>query len=101
MPWPFGIDPEVWPIYLGLPWGIAIGPWPNIPFPVQIHMRVCAPIVFERYGEEAAHDPDYVHECYETVHNTMQAELDQLTQEVSSTKKPGILRDSGLLESRG
>ncbi|GAB4346827.1 MAG: hypothetical protein OHK0047_40720 [Leptolyngbyaceae cyanobacterium] len=100
MPWPFGIDPEVWPIYLGLPWGIAIGPLPNIPFPVQIHTRVCPPIVFERYGDEAAHDPDYVHECYETVRNTMQSELDKLTQEVSSTKKPGIFRDSRFLESR-
>lgn len=82
--WPFGIDPEVWPIYLGLPWGLAIGPLPNIPFPVQIHTRVCPPIIFDRYGEGVAHDPGYVHECYETVHQTMQAELDQLTQEVSA-----------------
>jgi 1-acyl-sn-glycerol-3-phosphate acyltransferase len=88
IPWPFGIDPEVWPVYLGLPWGIAIGPLPNIPFPVQIHTRVCSPIVFERYGEQAAHDLDYVNECYETVHNAMQTELDRLTQEVShATKK--------------
>lgn len=80
MPWPFGIDPEIWPVYLGWPWGLAIGPLPNIPFPVQIHTRVCPPIVFERYGEEAAHDADYVNECYERVQNTMQSELDQLAQ---------------------
>lgn len=87
IPWPFGIDPEIWPVYLGLPWGLAIGPLPNIPFPVQIHTRVCPPIVFERYGEEAAHDPDYVNECYETVQNTMQSELDRLTDEVSHAAK--------------
>ena len=26
LPWLFGIDPGVCPIYLGLPWGIAMGP---------------------------------------------------------------------------
>ncbi|WP_254721624.1 1-acyl-sn-glycerol-3-phosphate acyltransferase [Kovacikia minuta] len=65
MPWLFGIDPVVFPIYLGLPWGVGIGPLPNIPLPVQIHTRVCSPIVFERYGREAASDRAYVHACYE------------------------------------
>ena len=58
MPWLFGIDPEVFPIYLGLPWGLAFGPLPNIPLPVPIHTRVCPPIVLERYGREAASDRD-------------------------------------------
>ncbi|MBL1178565.1 lysophospholipid acyltransferase family protein [Pantanalinema sp. GBBB05] len=80
LPWLFGIDPEVCPIYLGLPWGIAIGPLPNIPFPVQIHTRVCRPIVFERYGEAAADDREYVDRCYDLVQTRMQSELDRLTQ---------------------
>lgn len=78
MPWLFGIDPEVFPIYLGWPWGLAIGPLPNIPFPVSIHTRVCPPIVFERYGREAASDRHYVNECYELVVSQMQQELDCL-----------------------
>src|SRR3712207_8665337 len=52
--WLLDIDPVVFPIYLGWPWGLALGPLPNIPFPVTIHTRVCPPIVFERYGREAA-----------------------------------------------
>ena len=46
MPWLFGIDPEVMPLYLGLPWGLALGPLLNLPLPVRIHTRVCAPIRF-------------------------------------------------------
>jgi 1-acyl-sn-glycerol-3-phosphate acyltransferase len=78
MPWLFGIDPVVFPIYLGLPWGLSLGPLPNIPLPVTIHTRVCPPIKFERYGRDAASDRNYVNECYELVVNQMQQELDEL-----------------------
>ncbi|MDM9379239.1 lysophospholipid acyltransferase family protein [Chlorogloeopsis sp. ULAP01] len=78
LPWLYGIDPGVFPIYLGLPWGLAIGPLPNIPLPVQIHTRVCAPIVFERYGNQAARDRGYVNACYDLVYTQMQRELDIL-----------------------
>ncbi|MDB9375232.1 lysophospholipid acyltransferase family protein [Nodularia sphaerocarpa] len=78
MPWLFGVDPVVFPIYLGLPWGLAIGPLPNIPLPAPIQTRVCKPIIFERYGRDAASDRLYVNECYELVVNQMQQELDEL-----------------------
>lgn len=81
MPWLFGLDPIVFPIYLGLPWGLAIGPLPNIPLPVPIQTRICAPIVFERYGRAAALDRDYVDACYEQVVMRMQWELDRLVKE--------------------
>ncbi|MGK7905139.1 MAG: lysophospholipid acyltransferase family protein [Hormoscilla sp.] len=84
MPWLFDLDPLVFPIYLGLPWGLAVGPLLNIPLPVQIHTRVCAPIIFERYGREAARDRAYVDACYHQVHSQMQQELDRLIQDVSS-----------------
>jgi len=79
-------DIGVFPIYLGLPWGLAIGPLPNIPLPVQIHTCVCAPIVFERYGRKAASDRNYVDACYEQVRTQMQRELDCLIQRVGDTK---------------
>ncbi|MBR8833670.1 MAG: acyltransferase family protein [Stigonema ocellatum SAG 48.90 = DSM 106950] len=82
MPWLLGIDPEVFPIYLGLPWGLAFGPLPNIPLPIPIHTRVCPPIVFEQYGDEAASDRAYVNTCYEIVHSQMQQELDSLVRTV-------------------
>ena len=78
LPWPFDIDPEVFPIYLGLPWGVGIGPLPNIPLPVPIHIRLGAPITFEHYGEDASNDDEYVQFCYEQVRTQMQRELDRL-----------------------
>lgn len=81
MPWLLNIDPEILPIYLGLPWGVAIGPIPNFPLPVSIQTRVCPPITFERYGSDASHDDDYVDACYEKVRSIMQAELDGLRAE--------------------
>ncbi|HEY9599622.1 MAG TPA: lysophospholipid acyltransferase family protein [Cyanophyceae cyanobacterium] len=78
MPWLSNLDIGVFPIYLGLPWGIGIGLMPNIPLPAQIHTRVCTPIVFEQYGREAARDREYVNSCYEKVCSQMQLELDCL-----------------------
>ena len=80
------LDVGVFPIYLGLPWGLGIGPVPNIPLPVQIHTRVCAPIMFDRYGRKAASDRDYVDACYEQVRSQMQGELDCLVQSLSRQK---------------
>jgi 1-acyl-sn-glycerol-3-phosphate acyltransferase len=82
MPWLYDADPEVFPIFLGLPWIVGIGPVPNIPFPVKIRTRVCAPIVFDRYGREAARDRAYVDDCYELVVARMQQELDDLNSSV-------------------
>ncbi len=78
MPWLLGIDPEVFPIYLGLPWGIAFGPLPNIPWPRPITTRVGAPIYFERYGAAAARDRAYVDACYAQVYQHMQQDLNHL-----------------------
>lgn len=63
--WPFGIDPEVFPMYLGLPWGLGIGPVPNIPLPASMQIRMGKPIRFDHYGEEASKDEDYVLICYD------------------------------------
>lgn len=78
MPWLLGLDPQVFPIYLGLPWGLSIGPLPNIPLPIKIRTRVCPPIVFAKYGAKAAKDSQYVNACYEFVVSQMQEELDDL-----------------------
>lgn len=78
IPWFGGFDPEVFPIYLGLPWGLGIGPLPNIPLPSQIYTHVCPGIKFPHYGQQAACDRAYVDECYNLVVETMQAELDKL-----------------------
>lgn len=83
LPWLLGIDPGTFPIYLGLPWGVAIGPLPNLPLPVSLHTRVCPPIYFEHYGEAAARDRAYVERCYQQVVTLMQRELDCLFAEAT------------------
>ncbi|MGL6339300.1 MAG: lysophospholipid acyltransferase family protein [Waterburya sp.] len=85
MPWLGGIDPGVFPIYLGLPWGVSVGPLPNIPLPIKLHTRVCQAIVFERYGESAARDREYVEQCYYHVCQQMQQELNRLVAEVKKS----------------
>ncbi|BAY10577.1 lysophospholipid acyltransferase family protein [Calothrix sp. NIES-2098] len=85
LPWLYQLDPGVFPIYLGLPWGLSIGPLPNIPLPVQIHTRVCQPIIFDRYGKDAARDRNYVRACYELVHTQMQQELDRLVKDTQKS----------------
>ena len=86
MPWLGGIDPGVFPIYLGLPWGISFGPLPNIPLPIELHTRVCPAIAFERYGEEASRDREYVDRCYRQVCQQMQQELDRLVEETEGDR---------------
>ena len=81
MPWLLGIDPEVMPLYLGLPWGLALGPMLNLPLPVQIRTRVCPPIRFERGGHAASRYRAYVQQCYRRVTLTMQEALDRLAVE--------------------
>ncbi len=83
LPWLYELDPGVFPIYLGLPWGLAIGPLPNIPFPVKIHTRICKPIIFEKYGQDVAKNRDYVDACYNLVCTQMQQELDALARVVN------------------
>ena len=85
MPWLFDVDPEVFPIYLGLPWGLGIGPLPHIPLPVKLHTRVCLPIVFDRYGRDAARDRQYVNHCYNHVCTQMQQEMNHLVQQVEQS----------------
>ena len=80
MPWLLDVDPVVFPLYLGLPWGLALGPLPHLPLPLTMHTRICPPIYFERYGNDAAKDRDYVEECYQLVRANMQIELDKLAQ---------------------
>jgi 1-acyl-sn-glycerol-3-phosphate acyltransferase len=76
--WPLGIDPEVLPLYLGLPWGLMLGPIPNLPLPAPIRLSIGAPIQLERRGVDASRDRGYVQACSQLVEATMQCQLDQL-----------------------
>ena len=51
----WAIDPEVFPIYLGLPWGLGVGPVPKYSIAgIYAYSSGQSPIRFEHYGEEAS-----------------------------------------------
>lgn len=81
MPWVLDVDPEVFPIYLGLPWGLAFGPLPHLPIPMKVHTRVCPIIRFERTGSEASKDSQYVEACFQQVKGQMQQSLSRLIEQ--------------------
>ncbi|GMV42090.1 MAG: hypothetical protein AMXMBFR64_38060 [Myxococcales bacterium] len=71
-----------WPVALSLPWGLTIGPTPpHFPWPSRMVMEVLPPVHFDRHGEGAAEDADYVERCHEQVHGAMQAALVRLAAE--------------------
>lgn len=78
MPWPYGLDPEIWPVFLGWPWGIGVGPIPNLPWPEAIHLQIGKPIRFGRSGAEVTRDLAYVIACYDQVYQQMQQSLNQI-----------------------
>jgi 1-acyl-sn-glycerol-3-phosphate acyltransferase len=73
---------NVMPIVLGPPWGIAPVQLPTWPFPAKVTARVCEPIDWRHLGPVAADDPEIVQHCYEEVLGRMQANLDELVEQL-------------------
>lgn len=70
---------KAWPITLSFPWGLTFFPPPlYIPMPAKIRMEILEPIHFDRSGEEAAQDDEYVACCAMIVEARMQTALDRL-----------------------
>jgi 1-acyl-sn-glycerol-3-phosphate acyltransferase len=68
---------ESFPIFLGLPWGIGVGPLFHLPLPVRTMVEVGAPIPVEGYPEGADGDEAMVQGLYELVEQTLQAMMDR------------------------
>jgi len=73
---------NVLPIVAGLPWGLAPVQLPTWPLPAKVTVRVSEPIDWSHYGPEAADDPEVVRHCYEEILGRMQADLDELVEEL-------------------
>lgn len=72
----------VMPLVLGPPFGIVPGGIPTWPLPAKVTVELLEPIDWsERYGPDAADDPDIVQRCYDELTDTMQAALDRLADE--------------------
>jgi 1-acyl-sn-glycerol-3-phosphate acyltransferase len=78
---------EVCPVTLSVPWGLVVGITPPyLPFPTRIFMEVMEPVRFERTGEAAANDAEYVEHCHRRVHGEMEARLARLAAERRATR---------------
>jgi 1-acyl-sn-glycerol-3-phosphate acyltransferase len=84
---------KVCPIVVSVPWGLTIGfPPPYVPLPTRIFMEVLDPIGFDRSGDEAADDRDYVERCHRRVVGTMQEALTRLARERRDDKRARHVR---------
>jgi 1-acyl-sn-glycerol-3-phosphate acyltransferase len=72
---------DTWPLYLGLPWGVAFGPWPHLPLPVKVRSRFLPPIRVSAHPPEAADDDAVVRALYDDVERALQLGLDRLRAE--------------------
>lgn len=74
---------DVFPISLTIPWGLTVGPWPNVPVPARFRYRFAPPVQLE---ETPVDEPSQaqVDELDRRVRETLQAQLDQLRIETPS-----------------
>ena len=70
---------ESFPIFLGLPWGIGLGPIFHLPLPTKLRIHFGEPISLEEYSAEDANDPEKLQEIYDIVIGKIQAIYDELS----------------------
>jgi 1-acyl-sn-glycerol-3-phosphate acyltransferase len=73
---------NVFPIVLGIPFGIGPVFVPNVPLPAKVLVEVLEPREWGHLGRDAAHDPGVVRACYEEITTRMQQALDGLVREM-------------------
>lgn len=73
---------EVWPLYVGLPWGLMLGPMFHLPLPVKVVSRILPPIPLDPWGPADVDDPVAVDALYTRVQAALQEGLDALAAEV-------------------
>jgi 1-acyl-sn-glycerol-3-phosphate acyltransferase len=73
---------NVFPIMLGIPFGIAPAFVPNVPLPAKVLVEVLEPLDWRHLGRDAADDPDVVRACYDEITTRMQQALDRLVREL-------------------
>ncbi len=68
---------ESFPIFLGLPWGLGVGPLFHLPLPVRTLVEVGAPIPLDRYAADAHEDEATVTALSALVQDTLQGMMDR------------------------
>jgi 1-acyl-sn-glycerol-3-phosphate acyltransferase len=73
---------NVFPIMLGVPFGIGPVFVPNVPLPAKVLVEVLDPLDWSAQGRAAADDPHVVRACYDEITTRMQEALDRLVREL-------------------
>jgi 1-acyl-sn-glycerol-3-phosphate acyltransferase len=68
---------ESFPVFLGLPWGVGVGPLFHLPLPVRTLVEVGPPIPVADYPPDAHDDDAAVRALAELVESTLQAMMDR------------------------
>ena len=69
---------DTWPIFIGLPWGIAAGPLFHFPLPARSDVRFLPPVSVDEYGPEEARNPRVLRELHDRVVDSMQEAMNEL-----------------------
>jgi len=69
---------DTFPIFLALPWGVAMGPIFHLPLPAKCKVRVLEPISLDDYGPEDQDNPEVLDRLYRLVTGRMQDALGDL-----------------------
>jgi 1-acyl-sn-glycerol-3-phosphate acyltransferase len=87
---------DVFPIILGLPFGVTWVFGPYVPLPAKIVVEVQDPLDWSGYGAGAADDPAVVQACYAEVTDRMQRALDRLAHDMPHPLVSRLLGAAGL-----
>jgi 1-acyl-sn-glycerol-3-phosphate acyltransferase len=69
---------DIFPVHLSLPWGLAIGPWPHLPWPTPLRYRVEPAVPFPRGWRAGEPDEEVVAEYDAAVRASLQRGLEAL-----------------------
>ncbi len=69
---------ETFPLFLGLPWGIAMGPLFHLPLPAKSQVRFLDPIPLDQYTATDVNNEQALDEIYQRVITTMQEAVTEL-----------------------
>lgn len=69
---------DTWPVMIAAPWGLAVGPLPHLPLPVDCTAQVLPPISVDHLSPEDADDDAAMDALYAQVEGAMQEALDAL-----------------------
>lgn len=69
---------KVFPIMVGVPWGLTSALLPPMPLPAAVTVQFLPAVDWSALGPSAADDPDVVDACYEEMTDLMQRTLDAL-----------------------